>query len=90
MCVVRAGRVLAKFPLPVGGIVSDQRAPDVARQRNDFDRAWADLGCTLSCEGFNRLTSRAQREIRITYEGLNLLPDLVNIPLFDTKTGATT
>jgi adenine deaminase len=89
MCVVRTGRVLATLALPVGGILSDQRAPDVVRQREVFARAWDALGCTLSCEGFNRLTSCAQPEIYLTYDGLKLLPDLGPIALFEAKTGAT-
>lgn len=89
MCIVRAGRVLATLVLPVGGILSDQRAPDVVRQQEVFAHAWTEQGCTLSCEGFNRLTSRAQSEIRITFEGLNLLPDFGPVALFETKSSAT-
>ncbi|MBK9989677.1 MAG: adenine deaminase, partial [Verrucomicrobia bacterium] len=88
MCVVRAGRVLARLALPVGGILSDQRASDVVHQRAEFSRAWLEVGCTLSCEDFNRLTSRTQSEIRLTCDGLNLLPGLDCVPLFEAKTDA--
>lgn len=88
MCVVCAGRVLARLALPVGGILSDQRAADVICQREEFGRAWAEQGCTLSFEDFNRLTSRAQKEIRLTSEGLNLLPGLNSLPLFEAKLAA--
>jgi adenine deaminase len=90
MCVVRAGRVLARLPLPIGGILSDLRAPDVAAQQKDFSHAWSELGCTLTYEAFNRLTSHGQTEIRLTFEGINLLPGVVCVPLFETKINATT
>lgn len=45
--VVSGGRVLAKLPLPVGGLMSEGSAGDVAASLQDVQRACRGLGCPL-------------------------------------------
>ncbi len=48
LCVVADGQVLADLPLPIGGLMSDQPAADVARRLDAVEAAAASLGCTLA------------------------------------------
>jgi adenine deaminase len=44
-CVVNRGQVLAALPLPLGGLMSQDAAPDVARLHEDVEKAAASIGC---------------------------------------------
>ncbi len=83
MSLVRGGQVLARMPLPIGGLLSDQRGPDVALQWEAFKRVWARLGCTLSLLDFCRIAQGAVSEIRLTPDGLVLGPEACSVPLFE-------
>jgi len=45
--VVGGGKVIASLPLPVGGIVSDDKPLDVAKKEGELDVAAKSLGCKL-------------------------------------------
>ena len=90
VCVVRDGQVLASVPLPVGGVLSDLRAPDVAQQIEVFKRAWTELGCTLPFASFSWLSDDAFPEIRLTDRGLILVPEMRIVPLFEPIAATTT
>ena len=47
LCVVRDGKTLADLPLPIGGLMSEAPAGEVAEQLLRFRQAAATLGCTL-------------------------------------------
>src|SRR5699024_4006523 len=47
MVVVENGKILAEVPLPVAGLMSDQRAETVVKQVNQLDQAWQDIGCQI-------------------------------------------
>ena len=48
LVAVGNGRVLAKLPLPIAGLMSDRGASDVVRALEDLHRAARDLGCRLT------------------------------------------
>jgi adenine deaminase len=83
VCVVRKGRVVAKVALPVAGLMSDKRAPEVAAATTRLKRAWRAAGCTLPYMGFNLIPLSVIPEIRITDKGLVLVPETRIVPLFE-------
>ena len=83
VCVVRRGRVVASVALPVAGLMSDKRAPVVARETTRLKRAWRAAGCTLPYMGFNLIPLSVIPEIRITDKGLVTVPETRVIPLFE-------
>lgn len=83
VCVVRKGRVAASVALPVAGLMSDKRAPVVAKETTRLKRAWRAAGCTLPYMGFNLIPLSVIPEIRITDKGLVTVPDTRVIPLFE-------
>jgi adenine deaminase len=83
VCVVRAGKVLASVALPVAGLMSDKRAPEVARETTRLKRAWKGAGCTLPYMGFNLIPLSVIPEIRITDKGLVTVPGMRILPLFE-------
>jgi len=83
VCVVRRGRVVARVPLPVAGLMSDKRARDVARETTRLKRAWRAAGCTLPYMGFNLIPLSVIPEIRITDKGLVTVPETRIVPLFE-------
>jgi adenine deaminase len=82
VCVVRKGRVVAKVALPVAGLISDKRAPVVARETTRLKRAWRAAGCRLPYMGFNLIPLSVIPEIRITNRGIMLVPEMKILPLF--------
>jgi adenine deaminase len=84
ICVVRAGTVLAAVGLPIAGLLSDERATDVAAQTTRFKKAWNEVGCRLPYMGFNLLPLSVIPEIRLTDRGLVLCPEMKLVPLFET------
>ncbi len=83
VAVVRDGAVLARVALPVAGLLSDRRAPEVAEQTAALKRAWNELGCTLPYMGFNLIPLSVIPEIRLTDKGLVTVPGMQILPLLE-------
>jgi len=81
VCVVRDGKVLASVALPVAGLLSDQRAPVVAKQTTALKRAWERLGCRVPYMGFNLLPLSVIPELRLTDKGLVHVLGMKIVPL---------
>ncbi|MBL9211289.1 MAG: adenine deaminase [Opitutaceae bacterium] len=83
VCVVRDGKVLASVALPIAGLLSDRRAPDVARETTRLKRAWTRLGCKVPYMGFNLLPLSVIPELRLTDRGLVDVRGMKIVPLFE-------
>ena len=83
VAVVRDGAVLASVPLPIAGLLSDKRAPEVAAQTAALKQAWRALGCTLPFMGFNLIPLSVIPEIRLTDKGLVTVPQMRIVPLME-------
>jgi adenine deaminase len=83
VCVVRGGRVVASVALPVAGLMSDRRAPEVARETTRLKRAWRADGCKLPYMGFNLIPLSVIPDIRITDRGIVTVPGMEILPLFE-------
>ena len=83
VCAVRGGKVLGSVALPVAGLLSDQRAPVVAKQTTALKRAWAKLGCTVPYMGFNLLPLSVIPELRLTDKGLVDVLAMRVVPLYE-------
>ncbi|ADI14817.1 adenine deaminase [Truepera radiovictrix] len=86
--VVRDGQVLAQVALPIAGLLSEGRAPEVAAATAELKRAWRELGCTLPYMGFNLIPLSVIPELRITDQGLVTVPGMARLPLFEAAPGA--
>ncbi len=84
VCAVRRGKVLASVALPIAGLLSDRRAPVVARETTTLKRAWTALGCKVPYMGFNLLPLSVIPELRLTDKGLVDVLGMKVIPLFET------
>ena len=83
VAVVDAGVVVARVALPVAGLLSDRRAPEVAAEMEALKRAWAALGLTLPFMGFNLIPLSVIPDLRITDQGLVTVPGMEQLPLFE-------
>ena len=83
VCVVRQGEILAHVPLPIAGLLSDERATDVAHKTSQLKLAWSEVGCQLPYMGFKLLPLSVIPNFRITDKGLVLVNDLKILPLFE-------
>jgi adenine deaminase len=83
VCAVRRGRVLASVALPVAGLLSDKRAPVVAKETTALKRAWALLGCKVPYMGFNLLPLSVIPDFRLTDKGLVDVKAMKLVPLFE-------
>ncbi len=83
VCVVRGGKVLASVALPIAGLLSDKRAPVVAKETTALKRAWARLGCKVPYMGFNLLPLSVIPELRLTDKGLVDVLAMRVVPLFE-------
>jgi adenine deaminase len=83
VCAVRGGKVLAKVALPIAGLLSDRRAPEVARETTALKRAWSKLGCKVPYMGFNLLPLSVIPELRLTDRGLVDVIGMKIVPLFE-------
>ena len=83
VCVVRGGQVLASVALPIAGLLSDKRAPVVARETTRLKRAWTKLGCKVPYMGFNLLPLSVIPELRLTDKGLVDVIAMRLVPLFE-------
>ncbi|MSU68338.1 MAG: adenine deaminase, partial [Opitutaceae bacterium] len=79
--VVRSGQVLASVALPIAGLLSDQRAPVVAKATTALKRAWKKLGCKVPYMGFNLLPLSVIPELRLTDKGLVDVLGMKIVPL---------
>lgn len=86
VCAVRRGRVLAHVALPIAGLLSDQRAPVVAKATTTLKRAWARLGCKVPYMGFNLLPLSVIPDFRLTDKGLVDVKAMKLVPLFTPET----
>jgi adenine deaminase len=82
VCAVRGGKVLASVALPIAGLLSDKRAPVVAKETTALKRAWAKLGCKVPYMGFNLLPLSVIPELRLTDKGLVNVRAMKIEPLF--------
>jgi adenine deaminase len=83
VCVVRGGEVRAMVPLPVAGLLSDERVGVVADQMRALKREWEDAGCRIPFMGFNLIPLSVIPEIRITDRGLVLVPQMTQVPALE-------
>jgi adenine deaminase len=71
-------------PLPIAGLLSDKRAPEVAEETRKLKAAWEAAGCHIPYMGFNLLPLSVIPELRITDKGLVLVNEMRIVPLFET------
>lgn len=83
VAVVEGGVVVARVALPVAGLLSDRRAPEVAAEMEALKRAWAALGLALPFMGFNLIPLSVIPDLRITDRGLVTVPGMEQLPLFE-------
>jgi adenine deaminase len=83
ICIARNGKILASVRLPVAGLLSDARAPQVAKETTALKKVWSEVGCRLPYMGFNLLPLSVIPEIRLTDKGLVLCPAMKIVPLFE-------
>jgi adenine deaminase len=83
ICAVRGGKVLASVALPIAGLLSDKRAPAVAKETTALKRVWTKLGCKLPYVGFNFLPLSVIPELRLTDKGLVDVVRMEVVPLFE-------
>ena len=88
VCVVRRGKVLARVALPIAGLLSDRRAPVVARATTRLKRAWRALGCQVPYMGFNLLPLSVIPDFRLTDKGLVDVKAMRLVPLFEPAASA--
>ncbi len=81
--VVQDGTVLSLIELPVAGLLSEERVTVVAEKMRHFKEAWDAMGCTLPYMGFNLLPLSVIPAIRLTDQGLVLVPEMKLVPLFE-------
>lgn len=83
ICIVRNEKILASVRLPIAGLLSDARAPQVAEETTALKNVWNEVGCRLPYMGFNLLPLSVIPEIRLTDQGLVLCPAMKIVPLFE-------
>ncbi|WP_428391700.1 adenine deaminase C-terminal domain-containing protein [Lichenicoccus sp.] len=81
--VVQGGQIQAMVALPIAGLLSDLRAPEVAALTVGLKQAWRAAGCRLAYMGFNLIPLSVIPAIRITDKGLMSVPDMQQLPLFE-------
>jgi len=82
-CVVVDGQVTAMVPLPIAGLLSDQRVTAVAEQVRALKVEWEKAGCSIPYMGFNLIPLSVIPAIRLTDKGLVLVPEMRIQPLFE-------
>ncbi len=83
LVVVENGEVLAQVPLPIAGLMSDQRAREVERETLQFKKVWEAQGLAIPYMGFNLLSLSVIPELRLTDKGLVQVVEMKIIPLFE-------
>ncbi len=81
-CVVD-GEVLARVPLPYGGLVSPLSAAELVQQLHTLDAAAAELGCTLEhpCMTLSFLSLSVIPSLKLTDQGLIDVETFTLVPL---------
>ncbi len=82
VCVVD-GEVLARVPLPLGGLVSSLPAAELVQQLHKLDAAAAALGCTLEhpCMTLSFLSLSVIPSLKLTDQGLIDIETFTLLPL---------
>ena len=82
VCVVD-GRVRARVPLPLGGLVSPLPADELVQQLRHLDEAAAELGCTLEhpCMTLSFLSLSVIPSLKLTDQGLVDVETFILTPL---------
>jgi adenine deaminase len=75
--------VIASVALPIAGLLSDKRAPVVAKETTVLKRAWTKLGCQVPYMGFNLLPLSVIPAFRLTDRGLVDVDAMKIVPLFE-------
>ncbi len=83
IAVVADGVVKARVALPIAGLLSDKRVPEVAEELRALKLAWAEAGCSIPFMGFNLIPLSVIPDIRITDRGLVTVPAMALVPLFE-------
>ena len=83
VCAVRGSKVLASVALPIAGLLSDQRAPVVAKETTALKRAWEKPGCKVPYMGFNLLPLSVIPDFRLTDKGLVDVKAMKLVALFE-------
>ncbi|MGU3539258.1 adenine deaminase C-terminal domain-containing protein [Methylobacterium sp. A54F] len=83
VCVVADGAVVALVPLPVAGLLSDERVGVVADAMRALKAAWVEVGCAIPYMGFNLIPLSVIPQIRLTDRGLVTVPEMRPVPLFE-------
>jgi adenine deaminase len=84
LAAAKDGEILARLPLPIGGLMSDRPLGEVARGWDEMRRVAKALGCTLD-EPFMAMSFLALPvipELRITDTGLVDVRRFEHVPLF--------
>jgi adenine deaminase len=81
--ITQRSKVLALIELPVAGLLSEERVTVVAERTREFKEVWNRMGCTLPYMGFNLLPLSVIPAIRLTDQGLVLVPEMELVPLFE-------
>lgn len=84
LAVAADGEVLARLPLPIGGLMSDRPGPEVAEGYAAVNRAARNLGCPLD-DPFMALSFLALEvipELKLTDQGLVDVTQFRIVPLF--------
>ncbi|SER91118.1 Adenine deaminase [Gracilibacillus ureilyticus] len=86
MVVVNNGKVLAKVPMPIAGLMSDQPLETVVKQVQQLEKAWQEIGCTLHAPfmTFSLIALPVIPEVRISNRGL---VDVTTFELIDVVKG---
>ena len=81
--IVDNQKLIAEVKLPIAGLLSDKKAPEVASENEIFKKKWIDAGCTLPYMGFNLLPLSVIPNFRITNKGLVDVNSMLIEPLFE-------
>jgi adenine deaminase len=81
--ITQGGKVLALIELPVAGLLSEERVTVVAEKTRHFKEQWNAMGCKLAYMGFNLLPLSVIPAVRLTDQGLVLVPEMTLVPLFE-------
>jgi adenine deaminase len=83
VAITQGGKVLSLIELPVAGLLSEERVTMVAEKTRHFKEQWDAMGCKLPYMGFNLLPLSVIPALRLTDQGLVLVPEMQLVPLFE-------
>ena len=72
LCAVADGKVLAKVPLPIAGLMNDLPAEEMADQVSKLSEAWKEMGCIINSPYMTMalIPLACLPELRLTNRGL--------------------